>query len=209
MNGRCSAMLTTKWLGHVFFFFFFFSIAFYAQSSKLKCLNLPKLILFYFKLFFSVLKHLQNTKKIPKISRNKHLSIGKLTYFGAKNFFDLWFVGRMEVAIRSGCSRIHGFWNPLSSNQSQGLREILSILKFCDLLTTTSWNKELIEQHFWQVDRELIWGIPLSTRARNDLLIWHYESKGSYSVKSGYRLEMDTRQLGSCSEDSADISWWR
>ncbi|GMN51922.1 hypothetical protein TIFTF001_021073 [Ficus carica] len=29
-------------------------------------------------------------------------------------------------------------------------------LKVCDLLTNTSWNKELIEQHFWQVDR---WGV--------------------------------------------------
>ncbi|GMN57788.1 hypothetical protein TIFTF001_026881 [Ficus carica] len=39
-------------------------------------------------------------------------------------------------------------------------------------------------------DKEAVLEIPLGFSKRNDCFIWHFGSKGLYSVKSGYKLEM-------------------
>jgi hypothetical protein len=38
------------------------------------------------------------------------------------------------------------------------------------------------------MDKEAIMSIPLSTRFQDDLYAWHYERKGSFTVRSAYRM---------------------
>ena len=48
----------------------------------------------------------------------------------------------------------------------------------------------LLDYVLWGIDKEAILEIPLGFSIRNDSFIWHFNSKGLYSVKSGYKLEM-------------------
>lgn len=48
------------------------------------------------------------------------------------------------------------------------------------------WNEELIHRHFAKIDAEAIVKIPLPRRPMKDEVMWHYDRKGQYSVKSGY-----------------------
>ena len=52
------------------------------------------------------------------------------------------------------------------------------------------WREDLILEHFRLEDAEAIMQIPLARRPKEDQLIWHYDKKGYYSVKSGYRVAM-------------------
>lgn len=49
------------------------------------------------------------------------------------------------------------------------------------------WNDGLIEQHFAKEDAEIIKGTPLLRTPQKDELIWHYDRKRQYTVKSGYQ----------------------
>jgi hypothetical protein len=50
------------------------------------------------------------------------------------------------------------------------------------------WNEDMLEEHFIQMDKEAIIAIPLSTWRHEDVLSWHYESNGLFTVRSAYRL---------------------
>ncbi|KAL0427025.1 UNVERIFIED_CONTAM: hypothetical protein Slati_2877300 [Sesamum latifolium] len=59
------------------------------------------------------------------------------------------------------------------------------------------------------MDAECILGIDLFGRATMDKLIWHYDKKGEFSVRSAYLVEVERRQEGSClvSERSWKFIW--
>ncbi|CAN1757082.1 Putative ribonuclease H protein At1g65750 [Linum perenne] len=67
-------------------------------------------------------------------------------------------------------------------------------LKVCDLLIpgTVEWDKELIEAVFNQRDMIEIFKVPLGVGGLQDQLIWHYDPKGVYTVRSAYRVLMDS-----------------
>ena len=50
------------------------------------------------------------------------------------------------------------------------------------------WDQNVFKNIFRDKDFALIRQIPLSIRMVEDVLTWPYDSKGSYTVKSGYRL---------------------
>lgn len=52
------------------------------------------------------------------------------------------------------------------------------------------WNEALIQQNFAVDDAEAIMRIPLPSEPKEDELLWHYDKKGNYSVKSGYQLAL-------------------
>ncbi|KAK9203246.1 hypothetical protein WN943_013500 [Citrus x changshan-huyou] len=70
------------------------------------------------------------------------------------------------------------------------------------------WNEELIQQHFLRVDAEQITKIPLPRQPKPNQVVWHYDKKGEYSVKSGYQLalKMKTPDMASCLEEKQN-SW--
>ncbi|PON42287.1 hypothetical protein TorRG33x02_336040 [Trema orientale] len=52
------------------------------------------------------------------------------------------------------------------------------------------WNVDIVNQLFWYDDRVCILRNPLSLVRRENSLIWHYDYRETYKVKSGYRLAM-------------------
>ncbi|KAK3218418.1 hypothetical protein Dsin_012388 [Dipteronia sinensis] len=55
------------------------------------------------------------------------------------------------------------------------------------------WKMETLEQNFMEVDRAEILSIPLGMWKPSDKLIWHFDKRGTYEVRSRYRLAMKER----------------
>ncbi|XP_024019951.1 uncharacterized protein LOC112091193 [Morus notabilis] len=72
-------------------------------------------------------------------------------------------------------------------------------LKVSDLLQGFRWELHMIEDTFWDVDRDVILEILMGSHRREDFLVWHFDDKGNYSVRSGYQVEMECRDVSSSS----------
>ncbi|KAF7151487.1 hypothetical protein RHSIM_Rhsim02G0110700 [Rhododendron simsii] len=68
-----------------------------------------------------------------------------------------------------------------------------------------TWDKQKLEGEVSQEDLEAIRNIPLPVRDREDQLVWHYNSDGIYSVKSGYHIAHS--QTLSKSKDNPESSF--
>lgn len=66
------------------------------------------------------------------------------------------------------------------------------------------WKEALIHQNFKPEDAAQILRIPLPTRPKPDQILWHYDKKGMYSVKSGYQaaLRLKHSDFPSCSSNT-------
>ncbi|KAH9684606.1 putative reverse transcriptase/RNA-dependent DNA polymerase [Citrus sinensis] len=72
------------------------------------------------------------------------------------------------------------------------------------------WKEKLICDHFRAEDAKAISQIPLPRRPHDDQLIWHYDKRGQYSVKSGYQVAMKIKfpDKPSCSTRSQwNVIW--
>ena len=58
------------------------------------------------------------------------------------------------------------------------------------ILPNQQWNESMINQSFARMDADIIKSIPLPRTPQEDEIIWHYDKKGLYSVKSGYQLAL-------------------
>jgi hypothetical protein len=56
------------------------------------------------------------------------------------------------------------------------------------------WREEKLREYMLPMDVELILQIPLSSRRQNDFWSWHYDRKGIFSVRSAYRMLVNTRE---------------
>jgi hypothetical protein len=54
------------------------------------------------------------------------------------------------------------------------------------------WDEQLVRDTFWQIDADVILSIPIREDF-DDFLVWHYESKGVFTVKSAYKLYVQKR----------------
>ena len=61
-----------------------------------------------------------------------------------------------------------------------------------------------ITKAFWQLDSDT-----LSSRHRDNSLVWHFDSSDRYTVRSGYHLEMECNCDAECPERPLDSSWWK
>ncbi|KAK2661224.1 hypothetical protein Ddye_007757 [Dipteronia dyeriana] len=71
------------------------------------------------------------------------------------------------------------------------------------------WNESLIRQFFLPEDASLILRIPCSSHISDDVVSWHYEKYGTYTVKSGYHLGMSLSSTMSSSGLCSLESWWK
>ncbi|KAH9725922.1 putative reverse transcriptase/RNA-dependent DNA polymerase [Citrus sinensis] len=71
-----------------------------------------------------------------------------------------------------------------------------------------SWKEAVIRQHFLKEDADQILKIPLPRQPKPDQVLWHYDKKGNYSIKSGYQvaMKMNFPEKPSCSGENAK-SW--
>jgi hypothetical protein len=75
---------------------------------------------------------------------------------------------------------------------------------------TCSWDEELVGQTFVEQDVEIILATPVHTELA-DLVAWHYDSKGMFSVKSAYKVYREHLQHSSRNgvATSADGGNWQ
>lgn len=57
--------------------------------------------------------------------------------------------------------------------------------------TTGHWDIELVKWLFHEDDAVVILNIPIRQH-REDIIAWHYDPKGQFSVKSAYKVSVDT-----------------
>lgn len=78
-------------------------------------------------------------------------------------------------------------FRPFIRPQSTTLQQVSDLIN----IDSGTWNEALLASNFTQEDCLLIKSIPLSIRLPPNRLIWHYDSKGVFSVKSAYGLARD------------------
>jgi hypothetical protein len=74
------------------------------------------------------------------------------------------------------------------------------------------WNIEVLNKFFYSNVEEIL-KIKLPSRGNEDIVAWHYEKTGCFSVRSAYRLGMDgkeaERRTSSSSYTSGDRPVWK
>lgn len=70
-------------------------------------------------------------------------------------------------------------------------------LVFSELIDSVNgvWNETLLEDHFYEMDKEDISRIPLSSKKQPDFWAWQYEMKGVSSVRSTYRMLVNIKKI--------------
>jgi hypothetical protein len=61
--------------------------------------------------------------------------------------------------------------------------------------STRSWNFQALQTHFIPMDIETIRSIPLGTVSHDDIWAWHFEKNGIFSVRSAYRMLVNTEKI--------------
>lgn len=86
-----------------------------------------------------------------------------------------------------------------------------NILTYVDELinpTTGSWDVALVGDIYWEEDAKLILAL-LVNEGRENMLAWHYDARGLFSVKSAYKVCRDSllrrRVKGGDQEAATDL----
>jgi len=77
-----------------------------------------------------------------------------------------------------------------------------------------SWKEDVLQRFFYQFDVEEILKIPIHKRGSEDLIAWHSEKSGVFSVRSAYRLgvsvtEVDGGSISSSSNPDGARPMWK
>ena len=82
--------------------------------------------------------------------------------------------------------------------QTCQLYSVVQIKKWVNQLMLadgSGWNSDLVNQLFYPFDAEEIRNIKLPRAGAMDVLAWHYEKSGVFSVRSAYRLAVSIQNL--------------
>ncbi|XP_024043202.1 uncharacterized protein LOC127899387 [Citrus sinensis] len=71
-----------------------------------------------------------------------------------------------------------------------------------------NWKTGLIQQNIVKDDAEAILSIPLPRRQSEDEVIWHYDKRGKYIVKSGYQVALKLKFPNSPTCSNSSSSNW-
>ncbi|KAL5737670.1 hypothetical protein ACOSP7_030431 [Xanthoceras sorbifolium] len=71
------------------------------------------------------------------------------------------------------------------------------------------WSRDLVQFYFSPEEADIILSIPLCSSPLRDSLIWHFDKRGCFSVKSAYRLALKVAQSDSPSGSRAPSPWWK
>ncbi|KAK9924950.1 hypothetical protein M0R45_033291 [Rubus argutus] len=106
---------------------------------------------------------------------------------------------RFQIGIGNNVSLWNDPWLPLPHNFKpfSSPREGTESWKVGDIINQQShnWIHPVISELFSKAEVELILKIPLSHSTAEDRLIWHFDTKGRFYVKSGYHIARITEDL--------------
>ena len=72
------------------------------------------------------------------------------------------------------------------------------------LIGSRSWDENLIRHLFYIHDAEEILKLRILRVGEGDIIAWHHEKSGLFSVKSAYRLALNLKEPRSVSGNSSD-----
>ncbi|GMN34658.1 hypothetical protein TIFTF001_004803 [Ficus carica] len=78
-----------------------------------------------------------------------------------------------------------------------------------DLMTAGRWDDRVLGETFWPIDCECIRSIPLGRTGHADALLWHFDPRGVFTVKSAYKLAKERKIVDSSSESELVQKWWK
>lgn len=72
----------------------------------------------------------------------------------------------------------------------KGMNLLTKVEELIDHITT-QWDVQLLQQTFWEEDVQIIRAVPVHGEME-DVVGWHHDSKGCFSIKSAYRVHRAT-----------------
>jgi hypothetical protein len=120
------------------------------------------------------------------------LKQGLIWRVGDGTLIDIW----SDPWIPDGVTR-----RPITPRGNIVLTKVLELID----PVTGDWDKQLISEVFWEEDVNRILGIPIK-HGMADLLAWHYDSKGIFSVKLAYHVLDDQRERESRTQQGESSS---
>jgi len=98
---------------------------------------------------------------------------------------------------------------PITPRGSNLLRYVAELIN----PATGDWDTQLVRDILWNEDVKVILALPINTE-RDNVLAWHYDNKGVFSVKSAYKvckrkILMQQGGLSSSSNAATDDLWKR
>ncbi|KAL5572975.1 hypothetical protein UlMin_022572 [Ulmus minor] len=76
-------------------------------------------------------------------------------------------------------------------------------------LESGDWNMPLIEHLFGDEDASVILSLPIGSFDYTYILIWHFTKDGEYSVKSGYKVALESKGFIEPSKSGPMQQWWK
>ncbi|KAH1121997.1 hypothetical protein J1N35_005157 [Gossypium stocksii] len=83
------------------------------------------------------------------------------------------------------------YWLPGKAQRSIATERVADLI----LNKPNHWNRDLIYSTFSVEEADQIISIPIPTTDQNDKVVWFSENSGIYSVKSGYKMLLETSNL--------------
>lgn len=153
--------------------------------------------------------------KLPKARYFKHSSFIEANLGSKPSYIWRSILWGREV-LKNGCrwrvgngqqiNILNGSWIPRPTTfkpiSPPNLPKEASVAELID--DNNCWKEELIYQYFGKDDAEIIVHIPLPRQQNGDTLIWHYDKRGNYLVRSGYQLALKQKHqdIPSCSNQN-------
>lgn len=75
------------------------------------------------------------------------------------------------------------------------------------LSSSNHWDEAAVKSHLISLNNEHILSMALPTHPVEDTLVWHYEKRGNFSVKSAYHLAVDLKSSMRASSSSCGTLW--
>jgi hypothetical protein len=170
----------------------------WGESQEIDEKNLMFLILLFIdiNIFFDITNKFNTLTIMVQAETTGHCSISAamLPTLGAA-FYEVGDVRNLNIWTRDRSRRLI---TPRGNNLLTGVYELVDPM-------TGEWDRELIEDMFWEEDVRLILAWPIH-EGRENWLAWHYDQRGLSSVRSAYKVcRAEFRQHQTCGDDKAAV----
>ncbi|KAL5550989.1 hypothetical protein UlMin_001165 [Ulmus minor] len=116
---------------------------------------------------------------------------------------------RWKIGCGNDTYIYHNRWLPRDGCFKISSPRVLgNFAKVNDIITASgSWDSSLIRSSFHHDEAEAILSLPRPRHSRPDSLIWHYDKKRDYTVRSGYWVAIGHSEVAGSSSSNTTV-WW-